>query len=164
MKHAYDIVIQPWLTAGRNDPSKNFVPRMGFVYSVTPATVVRGGFGKFFGETTMTPAFFTERVGAQAIVAVANDGRPDFASNPYNGPAPRTYAEAISYVQRTNGQIDLGSIVEQNPTTPFSYAISRPARAALPGPGRCSSADRRAPARANPRASCRARRPTGRTR
>ncbi len=122
--YANDIVIAPWLTAGRSDPSKNFAPRLGFVYSVTPATVVRGGFGKFFGETTMTPAFFTERVGAQAIVAVANDGRPDFASNPYNGPAPRTYAEAISYVQRTNGQIDLGSIVEKNPTTPFSYQSS----------------------------------------
>ena len=122
--YANDIVIEPWLGAGRTDPSTNVVPRAGFVYSVTPTTVVRGGAGKFFGETTMTPAFFTERVGAQAIVAVPNDGRPDFASNPYNGVAPRTYAEAISYVQRTNGQIDLGSIVERNPTTPFSYQSS----------------------------------------
>ena len=72
----------------------------------------------------MTPAFFTERVGAQAIVAVTNDGRADFASNPYNGPAPKTYAEAMSYVQRTNAQIDLGSIVEKNPKTPFSYQSS----------------------------------------
>ena len=122
--YANDIVIEPWLGAGRKDPSKNIVPRLGFVYSLTPATVIRGGAGKFYGETTMTPAFFTERVGAQAIVAVTNDRRPDFASNPYNGPAPRTYAEAMAYVQRTNGQIDLGSIVERNPTTPFSYQSS----------------------------------------
>jgi outer membrane receptor protein involved in Fe transport len=122
--YANDVVIVPFLTAGRHDPSKNFAPRLGFVYSLTPSTVIRGGAGKFFGETTMTPAFFTERVGAQAIVAVTNDGRPDFASNPYNGPAPRTYAEAMTYVQRNNAQIDLGSIVETNPTTPFSYQSS----------------------------------------
>ena len=121
---ANDVVILPFLPAGRKDPSKNFVPRLGFVYSVTQRTAIRGGFGKFFAETTMIPAFFTERLAAQALVAITNDGRPDFASNPYNGPAPQTYADAMAYVLRTNGQIDLGSVVENPAATPFSYQSS----------------------------------------
>jgi outer membrane receptor protein involved in Fe transport len=122
--YANDVVILPFLPAGRKDPLKNVVPRLGFVYSMTPRTAIRGGFGKFFAETTMIPAFFTERLAAQALVAIANDGRPDFASNPYNGPAPQTYAEAMAYVLRTNGQIDLGSVVENPAVTPYSYQSS----------------------------------------
>ena len=121
---ANDVEILPFLFRGRPDDTNNWAPRVGFVYGLTPRTVIRGGAGKFFAETTAIPAFFTERVGAQAIVVVTNDGRPDFASNPYNGTAPRTYEEALRFVRERNLQIDLGSLVENPAITPFSYQTS----------------------------------------
>ena len=73
----------------------------------------------------MTPAFFTERVGAQAIIAVNNDRRPDFASNPFNGPAPRDLrARRSRYVQRTNGQMTSGASSNSIRRRLFSYQSS----------------------------------------
>jgi hypothetical protein len=121
---ANDVEILPFLRSNRPDDTNNWAPRLGFAYSLTPSTVIRGGAGKFFAETSAAAAFFTERNGAQVLVAATNDGRPDFASNPFNGPAPLTYAEALRFVQQRNLQRDLDSLVPPESTTAFSYQTS----------------------------------------
>jgi hypothetical protein len=60
---------------------------------VNDRTVARGGWGLFYGGGTgAAHAYYTE---TQIInVQVNNDGRPDFASNPFNGPIP-TYDQVV---------------------------------------------------------------------
>ena len=122
--HANDFEILPFLPAGRPDDTNNWAPRFGFAYSVTPRTVIRGGAGKFFAETASSVAFFTMRAAQQVNVVINNDGRPDFASNPYNGVGPRTYDEALRYVRAANQQIGLSGLVGNPAITPFSYQTS----------------------------------------
>lgn len=54
---------------------------------------IRGGVGKYFAEITGQPAFWLLRYTHQIHPEVLNDGRPDFAANPFNGPPP-TYEQA----------------------------------------------------------------------
>lgn len=122
--HANEVEILPFLPGGRPDDTNNWAPRLGFAYSLTPRTVIRGGAGKFFAETASSVAFFTQRAAAQVNVVIQNDGRPDFASNPYNGIAPTTYDGALRYVLAANQQIGLGGLVGNPAITPYSYQTS----------------------------------------
>lgn len=70
----------------------NFAPRLGFAYTVSDRTVIRGGYGKFFVEGTGDEAHSTLLIIQGAVPETLNDGRPDFPSNPFNGPDP-TVAE-----------------------------------------------------------------------
>ena len=83
----------PWLQPNRPLDKNNVQPRLGFAYSVNDRTVMRGGWGLFYGGGTgAAHAYYTE---TQIInVQVNNDGRPDFASNPFNGPIP-TYEQVV---------------------------------------------------------------------
>ena len=85
--------IEPWLEANRPGESFNFAPRLGFAYSVNDQTVVRGGGGLYYGEVLNNISSFTKSYGNTVQVQLENDGRPDFASNPFNGPIP-TFAQA----------------------------------------------------------------------
>ena len=85
--------IEPWLQANRPGEKFNFAPRFGFAYSVDDRTVVRGGGGIYYGEVLNNISSFTLSYGNTVQVQIENDGRPDFASNPFNGPVP-SYAEA----------------------------------------------------------------------
>jgi hypothetical protein len=87
------VAYPPLIEAGRPDDTNNFGPRIGFAYSLTDRTVVRGGYGVYYAEVTGQPAVFTLRNVQQITPQILNDGRPDFASNPFNGPAP-TYDQA----------------------------------------------------------------------
>ena len=116
--------ILPFLPRGRADDSNNWVPRFGFAYSLTPQTVVRGGIGKYFAEIPSIQTLRTVRAGQLAVVVIDNDGRPDFATNPYNGPAPRTYDEAIRMVRERNLQVNLSGLVANPAITPYSYQSS----------------------------------------
>ena len=87
------VAYPPLIEAGRPDDTNNFGPRVGFAYSLTDRTVVRGGYGVYYAEVTGQPAVFTLRNVQQITPQILNDGRPDFASNPFNGPAP-TYEQA----------------------------------------------------------------------
>ena len=87
------VAYAPLIEAGRPDDTNNFGPRLGFAYSLTDRTVVRGGYGVYYAEVTGQPAVFTLRNVQQITPQILNDGRPDFASNPFNGPAP-TYEQA----------------------------------------------------------------------
>ena len=84
----------PWLQPNRPLDKNNIQPRLGFAYSFNDRTVMRGGWGLFYGGGTgAAHAYYTE---TQIInVQVNNDGRPDFASNPFNGPIP-TYEQVVS--------------------------------------------------------------------
>ena len=87
------VAYAPFIEAGRPNDTNNFGPRLGFAYSLTDRTVVRGGYGVYYAEVTGQPAVFTLRNVQQITPQILNDGRPDFASNPFNGPAP-TYEQA----------------------------------------------------------------------
>jgi hypothetical protein len=81
----------PIMLAGRPQNAKNIQPRFGFALQLNPATVLRGGIGKYYGE--MLSRTYPGESKTVALVEVANDGRPDFAANPFNGPPP-TFEQA----------------------------------------------------------------------
>jgi hypothetical protein len=89
---ANDIKMLPFLTGNQPNDTNNVSPRLGFSFSQNDRTVLRGGYGVYFG--TVQNAHFAKFYVQTASIAVANDGRPDFASNPWNGPAP-TYASLV---------------------------------------------------------------------
>ena len=78
--------IGPFLPANRPNDTNNVAPRLGFAWSLTPRTVVRGGAGKFFGD--VHNPHFTRAFAQQISPERTYDGRPDFAANPFNGPVP----------------------------------------------------------------------------
>src|SRR5262249_43471929 len=86
------IALPPFLKAARPSDTNNFGPRVGFAYQVTDRTVIRGGVGKYFGEVSGQPAFWLIRYTHQIFPQILNDGRPDFAANPFNGQTP-TYEQ-----------------------------------------------------------------------
>ncbi len=81
----------PFMEAGRPQNTKNIQPRFGFAYSWNDRTVFRGGVGLYYGE--MLSRTYPGESKTVALVEVANDGRADFAANPFNGPAP-TFEQA----------------------------------------------------------------------
>ena len=87
------VALPPFLEANRPSDTNNFGPRLGFAYSLNDRTVIRGGFGKYFAEISGQPAFWLLRYTHQIHPEKLNDGRPDFAANPFDGPVP-TY-EAV---------------------------------------------------------------------
>ena len=81
----------PFMQAGRPQNVKNIQPRFGFAYQWNDQTVVRGGVGKYYGE--MLSRTYPGESKTVALVEVANDGRADFAANPFNGRSP-TFEQA----------------------------------------------------------------------
>ena len=86
-------VLPPLLTTPPKSDLNNFGPRLGFAYSINDRTVLRGGYGKFYGEVPAVAAYFVQAARDTIALQVNNDGRPDFAANPFNGPLP-TFAQA----------------------------------------------------------------------
>jgi len=82
----------PFMESGRPQNVTNIQPRLGFVYQWNDRLVVRGGAGKYYGEMVQTT--YPSEAKTVAVVEVLNDGRPDFAANPFNGPTP-TYEQAL---------------------------------------------------------------------
>ena len=82
------VEVFPILKRGRADDRTNFGPRAGFAYSLNDRTVIRGGAGKYYGQVVNNLTSFTLSSETIYVAQVPNDGRPDFASNPFNGPIP----------------------------------------------------------------------------
>jgi len=83
---ANDVGLGPFYPANRPDDWNNVGPRLGFAYKVSDRTVVRGGWGKYFGdEQNPHPA---KGFQLAIIPQTLYDGRADFAVNPYNGAQP----------------------------------------------------------------------------
>ena len=90
-----DVEIPPFLTGRRPDDTDNISPRLGMAFSLNPETVIRGGVGRYFGASGATGASHTIQGNEAVEIQVLNDGRPDFAVNPFNGPVP-TFEQAVA--------------------------------------------------------------------
>jgi len=90
---ANEFEIQPFLPGNRPNDLNNVGPRVGFAYQLNDRTVIRGGGGKYYGADEN--AHGTQLAALMISPIVSNDGRPDFASNPFNGPTP-TFDQAIA--------------------------------------------------------------------
>ena len=88
-----DVAVLPFRPGNQPNDTNNVGPRLGFNFSLNDRTVMRGGVGKYFATTIS--AYATEHAAHTLTLETPNDGRPDFASNPYNGPAP-TYASLLA--------------------------------------------------------------------
>src|ERR1044071_3002188 len=90
---AEELPFDQWVPK-RSVDKNNVQPRLGFAYSLNDRTVARGGWGMFSGGAVNSSHAY--RVDAQvANIQVNYDGRPDFATNPFNGPIP-TYQQAVA--------------------------------------------------------------------
>ena len=100
--------ILPFIKAGRPNDTNNWQPRAGAAYSLNDKTVIRGGFGRYYSQPVSTTSWFTTFFGQIATVQVNNDGRSNFGSSPFNGPAP-TYEQAVALKQRVTFNNNLSS-------------------------------------------------------
>jgi hypothetical protein len=118
----------PIIRGDRPDDLNNFGPRVGVAYSLTDRTVLRGGYGIYYAEVTGQPAVFTLRNVQQITPQILNDGRADFASNPFNGPAPNydQASQRLCTVNRVPGclRANVGNFVADDLKSPFSHQAS----------------------------------------
>ncbi len=91
---ANDIAVPPFLEAGRPNDTNNFQPRVGFAYQIDDRTVLRGGSGLYYYEPITSDTLWTVGNSLVAVIQVNNDGRPNFAADPFNGRPLPTFAEA----------------------------------------------------------------------
>jgi hypothetical protein len=116
---AEDVVLPPFRPTTTPHDFNNVVPRLGFAYTLNERTVVRGGWGKYFEgiveQWSSHSRFYTQ----VTIPEIANDGRADFASNPFNGKVPTP--EELATMRRT---ITTGSINSPTVTSPYTYQSS----------------------------------------
>ena len=113
------IELLPFVSGGRPLDKNNYQPRLGAAYRVSDRTVLRGGFGTYFGELTDNAALNLRGNTIQAQLLKLNDGRADFAANPFNGPVP-TYEEAI----RSAAVRSASSVIHPRARVPYSYQAS----------------------------------------
>jgi len=85
---ANEIEFLPFLQGDRPNDIDNIQPRVGFAYTLDDRTVLRGGAGRYYGDTQTNALSFTYSFSQIALVEYANDGRPDFFTNPFNAPKP----------------------------------------------------------------------------
>ena len=102
--HSEKVELRPWLTGDLPHDLNNVAPRLGFALSLNDRTVVRGGYGLFFTQGSTDEAHQTALYTVSAVAERLNDGRPDFAANPFNGPVP-------SFEQVLAGACDITGIV-----------------------------------------------------
>ena len=82
------VTLLPWLPGDLPYDWNNFGARLGAAFSLNDRTVLRGGYGTFYTQAITDGAQQTALYTVSTISEVRNDGRPDFASNPFNGPVP----------------------------------------------------------------------------
>jgi hypothetical protein len=121
------VVYPPFLLEPRPQDINNFGPRLGFAYSLDDRTVLRGGAGKYYAEVT-SQLSFTLRTVQSISPQVLYDGRADFNSNPFNGPAP-TFDQAsqrLCAVREVAGCLrpNIGNMVADDLQQPYSYQAS----------------------------------------
>src|SRR5439155_84041 len=119
---AQDIVLLPIRPQHTEQRWKDFGPRLGFAYALPDKkTVVRGGTGLYYtGIVDHNQQFSINLVAV--VPSLANDGRPNFASDPFNisggGHVP-TYQEVLA------GKRDIISQpLDPSAKTPRSYQTS----------------------------------------
>ncbi|PYR15274.1 MAG: hypothetical protein DMF94_32530 [Acidobacteria bacterium] len=91
---AQNVTFEPFEKPGRPQDANNVQPRAGFAYQLDDKTVIRGGSGLYYNDVLNTNVLWPMSPLTIAVIQVNNDGRADFAANPFNGPLP-TYAQAL---------------------------------------------------------------------
>ena len=125
---ADNVSLEPFLHAGRKDDTNNWGPRTGFAYTLTKKTVLRGGFGKYFSDPGSWLAYWTHLTTQAVHPQVLNDGRSDFASNPFNGPIP-TYDQVLQTLCTVSSASNclrrsVGTLAANSNEVPYSYQSS----------------------------------------
>ena len=93
---------EPWMLPNRPQDADNIQPRLGFAYQMDDRTVLRGGAGLYYPDIIGSQFSHSNRFTKLVYVTLPNDGRPDFNTNPFNGPTP-TYAQALASMCDVNG-------------------------------------------------------------
>jgi hypothetical protein len=114
------IEVYPILKAGRPNEQTDFGPRTGFAYTLNDRTVIRGGVGRYYGQVIDNLTSFTLSAATTFVAQVFNDGRPDFATNPFNGPLPGLQALRKSGIDQSTGS----AIASPYMTMPYSWSSS----------------------------------------
>jgi hypothetical protein len=119
---AQNVVFPPFEMPNRPQDANNLQPRMGFAYQLNDRTVIRGGSGLYYNDILNTNVLWPQSPLTIAVIRVNNDGRADFASNPFNGPLP-TYNQALQrfcYVNNRPGCL-LRDLQEQAPIPDYAH-------------------------------------------
>jgi len=85
---AEEVTLAPWMAPNRPQDVNNVQPRAGVAYSLNNRTVLRGGGGVYYADVTSPNVQWAESAATIALITANNDGRANFASNPFNGPLP----------------------------------------------------------------------------
>ncbi len=85
---ANEIGLEPFLEPGRPDDTNNWAPRLGGAFSLNDRTVLRAGAGRYYADPGSHTSYWTRLSVSSIHPQVFNDGRADFAANPFNGPIP----------------------------------------------------------------------------
>jgi len=93
---AQNVTFLPFELADRPQDANNIQPRVGFAYTLTDRTVLRGGAGLYYNDELNTNVLWPMSPLTIAVIAVDNvPVRSDFVANPFNGPLP-TYDQALA--------------------------------------------------------------------
>ena len=114
------IEVYPILKGGRSNDKTNFGPRAGFAYTLNDRTVIRGGAGRYFGQVVDNLTSFTLSASTTYVAQVFNDGRANFASNPFNGPLPGLAQLRKSGIDQSTGS----AIATPYMKMPYSWSSS----------------------------------------
>ena len=91
-----DQTLAPFLPTPRKAAKDNFAPRLGGAYNFNDGkTAIRGGFGKYIAMNDARTQWGYDISVISRIPTTNNDGRANFAADPYNG-RPPTVAEVLS--------------------------------------------------------------------
>jgi hypothetical protein len=124
---ANDVAVPPFLEAGRPNDTNNYQPRLGFAYQLTDRTVMRGGSGLYFYEPITSDTLWTVGNSLASIIQVANDGRPNFAADPFNGQPLPTFDQAqarFCHINRRPGCLQ-SSLTELVSSVEYSRHLGR---------------------------------------
>jgi hypothetical protein len=117
------VALLPWMQPNRPQDAKNIQPRLGFAYTLNDKTVIRGGAGKYFADVIASNWTMPSRSLSVAFIQLNNDGRPNFAADPFNGAPLPTYDQALPrfcYVNNAPGCLDRAA-AEQAPQAAYSH-------------------------------------------
>src|SRR4029078_3852646 len=83
-----------------------------------------GGFGQYFGDNGFSQAHWTNLWAGQVHPVLLNDGRPDFATNPFTGPRPTLEQARGAQAEGNYFSSITTSFASPTSQMPYSYQAS----------------------------------------